>query len=82
MFIQLHGVLGNERILLNVYEIEGFQEIKKGSKYYENYGEKGAKTVVRVRGLSLPVKETIVQITHALKRVQLIGGAAYEGQNT
>lgn len=82
MFIALHGVLGNERILLNVYEIEAIQELKKGSKYYETYGEKGAKTVVRIGGNPLPVKESIVQITHALKGVQLIGGPAYEGQDT
>lgn len=82
MFIQLHGVLGNERILLNVYEIKAIQEIKKGSKYYETYREKGAKTVIRIGDNSLPVKESIVSITHALKGVQLIGGAAYEGQNT
>ena len=81
MFIQLHGVLGNERILLNVYEIEAIQEIKKGSKYYETYGGKGAKTVIRIGGNPLPVKESIVSITHVLKGVQLIGGAAYEGQN-
>ena len=82
MFIQLHGVLENERILLNVYEIEAIQELKKGSKYYETYGEKGAKTVIRIGGKTLPVKESIVQITHALKGVQLIGGPAYEGQDT
>ena len=82
MFIKLHGVLDNERILINVYSIEAIQELKTSSKYYEKAGEKGAKTIIKVGDKPIAVKETLVQITHMLKGVQLIGGPAYEIQDS
>lgn len=76
MFIQLHGLINNERLLISTDQIEAIQELKKGSKYYETYSKSGAKSILRVNGQILPVKETIVQITHVMKRTGLVGGAS------
>lgn len=73
MFLKVHAVVHNERILLNVDEIVSVQEIKEGSKYYEAYP--GAKSVIRIDDRILPVKETVVQIEHLIgKNTPIIGG--------
>ena len=49
MFLKLHGVMSNEKILINTEFIEAVQEISPDSKTYKAYYEAGAKTVIRVR---------------------------------
>jgi len=67
MFLKLHGVMSNEKILVNTDFIEAIQEISEGSKYYSTYGKAGAKTVIRVGGKTLPVKESVIQIENKFK---------------
>ena len=73
MFLKVHAIFHNERILLNVDEIISVQEMKEGSKYYEAYP--GAKSVIRIDDRVLPVKETVVQIEHLIgKNVTILRG--------
>lgn len=73
MFLKVHAIVHNERILLNVDEIDSVQELKEGSKYYEAYP--GAKSVIRINDKVLPVKETVVQIEHLIgKNTPILGG--------
>lgn len=75
MFLKVHAIFHNERILLNVDEIISVQEMKEGSKYYEAYGTSGAKSVIRINDRVLPVKETVVQIEHLIgKNMPILGG--------
>lgn len=78
MFLKLHGVMSNEKILINTNYIEAIQEITEGSKYYSTYGQAGAKTVIRVGGKTLPVKESVRQIENRFNGPVpkvMIGGA-------
>lgn len=77
MFIKLHGVKG-ARILVNVDHIRAFQEITDDSKYAVNK-ESGAKSLIQIDDKLVPVKDSITQISHALKKSKLIGGAGDEG---
>ena len=70
MFIKLHGIVENNRIIINVNHIEAIQEIKFGSKYIEFYVKNDAKTVISIQGNTIPVKESITQIEHMLKKSQ------------
>lgn len=75
MFLKVHAIVHNERILLNVDEIDSVQELKEGSKYYEAYGTAGARSVIRINDRILPVKETVVQIEHLMnKKIPILGG--------
>lgn len=67
MFLKLHGVMSNEKILINTEFIEAVQEISPDSKTYKAYYEAGAKTVIRVGGKTLPVKESVQQIENRFK---------------
>lgn len=80
MFIQLHGVKG-ARILFNVDHIRAFQEITDDSKYAVNKAS-GAKSLVQVDDKLVPVKDSITQISHALRKAKLIGGAENERQGS
>lgn len=73
MFIKLHGIVENNRIIINVNHIEAIQEIKNGSKYYEFHTKHGAKTVISIQGNTIPVKESITQIEHMLKNAKSHG---------
>lgn len=68
MFIKLHGVIDNNRVIVNVNHIEAIQEIKMGSKYYKFHTESGAKTVIGISGEPLLIKESITQIEHLLQK--------------
>lgn len=75
MFLKVHAIFNNERILLNVDEIEAIQELKEGSKYFETYGAAGAKTIIKINDRVLPVKETVIQIEHLMsKKMPILGG--------
>ena len=76
MFIKLHGVISNEKIVINVKYIEVMQEISKDSKNYASYYQAGARSLIRVNGKTLPVKETIIQIENRMKS---LGGDKDEG---
>jgi len=67
MFLKLHGVMSNEKILINTEFIEAVQEISPDSKTYKAYYEAGAKTAIRVGGKTLPVKESVQQIENRFK---------------
>ena len=67
MFLKLHGILSNEKIVINTEYIEAIQEITSASKTYKAYFDAGAKTVIRVGGKTLPVKESVVQIENKFK---------------
>lgn len=67
MFIKLH--VDDTRLILNVNEIETIQEIKNGSKYHDYCTKYGAKTIIKVKGTIIPVKESITQVEHMLKKV-------------
>lgn len=67
MFIKLHGIVDNNRIVINVDKIEAMQEIKKGSKYIDFHTKNGAKTVISINGNTVPVMESITQIEHILR---------------
>ena len=66
MFLTLH-LESDEKININTDYIEAIQEITEGSKYYSTYGQAGAKTVIRVGGKTLPIKESIQQIENRFK---------------
>jgi len=75
MFLKVHGIVNNERIMLNVDDIEAIQELKEGSKFYETYGTAGAKTIIRINDRVLPVRETVIQIEHLMcKKMPILGG--------
>lgn len=67
MFLKLHGIISNEKILINTEYIEAIQEITSDSKTYKAYFEAGAKSVIRVGGKTLPVKESVTQIENKFK---------------
>lgn len=71
MFIQLHGVKG-ARILVNVDHIRAFQEITDDSKYAVNK-ESGAKSLIQIDDKLVPVRDSITQINHILKKAGLFG---------
>jgi len=73
MFIKLHGIVGNNRLIINIDEIEAIQEIKNGSKYYAFHTEHGAKSVISMKKNTIPVKESITQIEHMLKNPKSYG---------
>lgn len=76
MFIQLHGVKG-ARLVVNVDHVRAFQEITDDSKYAV-YMESGAKSLVQIDDKLVPVRDSITQISHALRKAKLIGGAENE----
>ena len=76
MFIKLHGVISNEKIVINVKYIEVMQEISKDSKKYASYYQAGARSLIRVNGKTIPIKETITQVEN---RMKALGGAPDEG---
>lgn len=67
MFLKLHGIISNEKILINPEYIEAIQEITSDSKTYKAYFDAGAKTVIRIGGKTLPVKESVTQIENRFK---------------
>lgn len=67
MFLKLHGIISNEKILINIEYIEAIQEISDKSKTYKTYFDAGAKTVIRIGGRTLPVKESVTQILNKFK---------------
>ena len=73
MFIKVHGINFNERIILNVEDIQALQELKDGSKY-QIYKDKGAQPVLRLSDGPLPVKESIITLENILKKAELIVG--------
>lgn len=79
MFIKVHGINFNERIILNVEDIQALQELKDGSKY-QIYKDKGAKTVLRLSDGPLPVKESIIMLENVLKKAELIVGGCKDGK--
>lgn len=81
MFIKVHGINFNERIILNVEDIQALQELKDGSKY-QIYKDKGAKTVLRLSDGLLPVKESIITLENVLKKAELIVGGCKDGKQT
>lgn len=81
MFIKVHGINFNERIILNVEDIQALQELKDGSKY-QIYKDKGAKTVLRLSDGTLPVKESIITLENVLKNAELIVGGCKDGKQT
>jgi len=80
MFIQLHGVKG-ARLVVNVDHVRAFQEITDDSKYAV-YKESGAKSLVQIDDKLVPVRDSITQIYHALRKAKLIGGAENERQGS
>jgi len=80
MFIQLHGVKG-ARLVVNVDHVRAFQEITDDSKYAV-YKESGAKSLVQIDDKLVPVRDSITQISHALRKAKLIGGAENERQGS
>ena len=80
MFIQLNG-LKCIRLIVNPDHIRAFQEITSDSKYAE-YISEGAKTMVQIDDKIVPVKNSITQIAHTLKKLGLIGGAENERQGS
>lgn len=68
MFLKLHGMIDNNRLLINVDFVEAIQEIKEGSKYYEYHTKMGAKTVISMEKGIIVAKESITQIENMLKR--------------
>ena len=67
MFLKLHGIISNEKILINPEYIEAIQEITSDSKTYKAYFDAGAKTVIRIGGKTLPTKESVTQIENRFK---------------
>lgn len=67
MFLKLHGIISNEKILINTEYIEAIQEITSDSKTYKAYFDAGAKSVIRIGGRTLPVKESVTQIENKFK---------------
>ena len=67
MILKLHGIISNEKILINTEYIEAIQEITSDSKTYKTYYEAGAKSVIRIGGRTLPVKESVTQIENKFK---------------
>jgi uncharacterized protein (DUF1330 family) len=67
MFLKLHGIFSNEKIIINTEYIEAIQEITSDSKTYKAYFEAGAKSVIRIGGRTLPVKESVTQIENKFK---------------
>lgn len=82
MFIKVHGINLNEKIYLNINDINGIQEIKDGSKKYMQYKDLGAKAIVIVGGKALPVKESIITLENVLKKAELIVGGCKDGKQT
>lgn len=80
MFIQLHGVKG-ARLVVNVDHVRAFQEITDDSKYAV-YKESGAKSLVQIDDKLVSVRDSITQISHALRKAKLIGGAENERQGS
>ncbi len=80
MFIQLHGVKG-ARLVVNVDHVRAFQEITDDSKYAVNK-ESGAKSLIQIDDKLVPVRDSITQISHALRKAKLIGGAENERQGS
>lgn len=80
MFIQLHGVKG-ARLVVNVDHVRAFQEITDDSKFAV-YKEYGAKSLVQIDDKLVPVRDSITQISHALRKAKLIGGAENERQGS
>lgn len=76
MFIQLHGVKG-ARLLINIEHVRAFQEITDDSKYAV-YKESGAKSLIQIDDKLVPVRDSITQISHALRKAKLIGGSENE----
>lgn len=69
MFLKLHGIISNEKILINTEHIEAIQEISSESKTYKTYFDAGAKSVIEIKGAPLPVKESVVQIENKFKSI-------------
>ena len=67
MFLKLHGIISNEKIIINTEYIEAIQEITSDSKTYKAYFDAGAKSVIRIGGRTLPVKESVTQIENKFK---------------
>ena len=74
MFLKLHGILSNEKIIINTAYIEAIQEISDKSKTYKTYFDAGAKTVIKIGGTPLPVKESVTQIENKFKALKTVGG--------
>lgn len=67
MFLKLHGIISNEKIIINTEYIEAIQEITSDSKTYKAYFDAGAKSVIRIGGKTLPAKESVTQIENKFK---------------